>query len=518
MEKLRKVIIQLIWSFACFLFSTIVLFIFINSNHYLKVAEFNLPLVFLFLFLIAIFIMILTHCFNNYKYTTVIIIWMVGLFMLQAVIAKFGHTKIGWDVFTIIEQANDLKEEWNLYFAYFPNNRVLTYLLMLLFNLTKLLGITNIWLVSIMANIVIIDITLIFVVWLSNKYYGKKGAIISMLLSTFLFALHPNILVPYSDTFGMCFAVISILCIERFKNEKLAMKYVWLFLASFSFIFGSYIKPVVLIPLIAIIIVCLLKEKIFLHRKLFLPSLAFIVVVTASFCFADAIRSNAQVAIFTNPEVYYKEFIETKEIPLHFYFSMGLTEQKSDDGKYLYGSYNADDYTIISAINGYEEKVVFSIKNAQYRLEKMGSFKYLQHSFHKFIWTNTDGTFLYGFEGSFHHDSPRSTEGISGFIHEFTYPTSFIYQNYYSNYLQAVWLLIVFLCAIASYPKGNDDKALIETLSILGLMLFLVLFETRARYLFIFTPLYVILATKGLLRFFKFLEDKNIQAKIFNKT
>jgi hypothetical protein len=517
MEKLRKLLIQLIWLFACFLFSAIAFFIFINSNHYLKVAKFKLPIVFLFLFLVVTFIVILIHCLNNYKYTTVIIVWIVGLFILQVIIAKFGHTRIGWDVFTIIEQANDLKEEWNLYFAYFPNNRMLTYLLMLLFNLTKSLGITNIWLVAIMANILIIDITLIFVVLLSNKYYGKKGAIISMVLSTFLFALHPNILVPYSDTFGMCFSVISIFCIERFKQEKTAMKYVWLFFASFSFIFGFYIKPVILIPLIAIIIVFFLKERISLHRKLFLPSLACIAVITTSIFFADAIRSNAQTAVFTNPEVYYKEFLKTKEIPLHFYFAMGLNEQKSDDGKYLYGSYNADDYTIISAINGYEEKVVFSVKHAQYRLKNMGFLGYLQHSFHKFIWTNTDGTFLYGFEGSFHHDSPRSTEGISGFIHEFTYPTSYIYQNYYSNYLQAVWLLIIILCTIASYPKGNDDKALIETLSILGLMLFLVLFETRARYLFIFTPLYVILATKGLLRFFKFLEDKELQAKIFNK-
>ena len=67
----------------------------------------------------------------------------------------------------------------------------------------------------------------------------------------------------------------------------------------------------------------------------------------------------------------------------------------------------------------------------------------------------------------------------------------------YANVVQALWMGVLALCAAASLCR-QDERAAVLMLTLLALTLFETLFEARARYLFIFAPLYIALATCGI--------------------
>lgn len=66
-------------------------------------------------------------------------------------------------------------------------------------------------------------------------------------------------------------------------------------------------------------------------------------------------------------------------------------------------------------------------------------------------------------------------------------------------YIFIFHFLIIFILTFTIVPekKENDAENLIA-LILIGVSLFLLLFECRARYLYIFSPLYVVLAGIGL--------------------
>ena len=60
-----------------------------------------------------------------------------------------------------------------------------------------------------------------------------------------------------------------------------------------------------------------------------------------------------------------------------------------------------------------------------------------------------------------------------------------------------VWMCTLLLSVFSIRSKGTPKESILM-LSIIGLTLFQLLFEARARYLFIYTPIYIILAILGI--------------------
>ena len=63
---------------------------------------------------------------------------------------------------------------------------------------------------------------------------------------------------------------------------------------------------------------------------------------------------------------------------------------------------------------------------------------------------------------------------------------------------QGLWLAVLALCAVAAFARRRRPEAQALTLAILGATAYLLLFEVWPRYLFVFAPLYVLLATMAL--------------------
>ena len=127
-------------------------------------------------------------------------------------------------------------------------------------------------------------------------------------------------------------------------------------------------------------------------------------------------------------------------------------------------------------------------------IERMQGYgkKLANHYFGKLMWAGTDGTFIYGSEGAFYHSSSDKSDSIRGKLHNFVYIDRQVYQEFYAQWLQGGWLLVcifgIFSC-IAAEDKNN--LFFIVKLAIGGLFLFLVIFENRARYVILYTPLII---------------------------
>jgi hypothetical protein len=74
------------------------------------------------------------------------------------------------------------------------------------------------------------------------------------------------------------------------------------------------------------------------------------------------------------------------------------------------------------------------------------------------------------------------------------------YYLIYATIEQAVWLFVLaggFLATLKSKYSRHREAAFILAISLVGVTLFTLLFEARARYLYLYAPFYVILAVKG---------------------
>lgn len=112
-----------------------------------------------------------------------------------------------------------------------------------------------------------------------------------------------------------------------------------------------------------------------------------------------------------------------------------------------------------------------------------------------------NGTFAWAAEGTFFSEifNQKNTP-ICDFLRSLYYTRDYAsigkYYILWSNFEQMLWITILFFNVFSySAPKNNAIRVIM--LSLLGLTIFELIFEARARYLFIFSPLFIVLALYG---------------------
>ena len=130
----------------------------------------------------------------------------------------------------------------------------------------------------------------------------------------------------------------------------------------------------------------------------------------------------------------------------------------------------------------------------------MGAGGYLQHLIKKNLATYNDGTFAYGREGNFYASIPEENGSLDHTLRHIFYMGGTHYPIL-ATIEHILWLFVLIgicFCIIpgTKEPYGENYIAL----ALLGVSLFLLLFEGRARYLYQFSPLFVVLAAVGLKR------------------
>lgn len=215
---------------------------------------------------------------------------------------------------------------------------------------------------------------------------------------------------------------------------------------------------------------------------------------------------------FTN-----EEELEREQYPLTHWIMMGLKEN---------GGFNQEDSSFTYDSGNYSEKKAATLKEIQKRLEAYGTAGLIRHLYQKARWTWQDGT--YYISNHLNHGIEKKESLESGeegarlersALHEFFLADGSYYGAFiaYSYVYQLFLLLMVTLSAVRAL--GHKEAKFLDLLRfvLFGAFLFFLIWETRSRYLFQFTPILLLLSVDGIQSIVEFLRSKLTNNRKFDK-
>lgn len=395
------------------------------------------------------------------------------LFILQLLVLYFSYFKTGWDAGLVDSIADQAAEEGtyttagiNGYLTNFTNNVFIVSILAFI----KSLPIVGGHYFTILAiNALMVNLAGLFTCLTLKKLISRKAGIISIIVTTPLLFLSPWIIVPYTDTFSIIF---PILVFYIYISSNKWWKYGLIF---FFNLIGFFIKPITIIALIAILLIELFKyqpRKPKLDKDFWLRSLAI----------ANGILFAFLIKYISFSYINYQPIKDVPQASYAYFMAMGQNEETC-------GQYSDIDYQELSKGPNHEwQKFCNRISNRSF-------VEHIKFFSRKLLVNFDDGTFAWSGEGTFYKEVPERNNPISKFITSFYYDNGDNYKIF-EQLEQIIWLFILFGCVFVFGKKPKKEESTLQ-LSLIGLFLFVMLFEARARYLLCFAPMFIVCAMLG---------------------
>lgn len=316
----------------------------------------------------------------------------------------------------------------------------------------------------------------------------KKIAILFYLV---LVGFSPWLIVPYSDSTALIFPIAILRIFQLLSNKKHSL--IKVMAIAFLTFWGYKIKPQVAIVTIAIVmVVCLewLKKRKFGFHLDIIKKMAAVIGITAMSVFSY------KTMITLSPFELNKDL----EFGIPHFFMMGLNDW--DNG----GWYGEDVDFSATCINR-EVRNSENIRVAKERIQEYGVDGMAKHLLKKTMTLYNDSTFAFGNEGNFYVAIASWDNVIVNQLRRIFYNTGDLYI-YSSSVRQLVWIFILFAMLMSIGNKTGCPTKRVVLFAIAGITLFELLFEVRARYLFIYVPLYIVMATEGIQCTYNYVKEK----------
>lgn len=297
------------------------------------------------------------------------------------------------------------------------------------------------------------------------------------LISTVYLLFSPWIMIPYSDTYGMLFVTLGLWAILYLEKPFLK----WPVLA-FASLIGYRLKPTCLFLLFAAVIL-FLPAFILNLRQRWKELCILIFSCLFFFCAGQGIFPWIQhsLSFRIDPEL---------KFPALHYMMIGLNPDSR-------GGFDEKDYSFTLSIPTYDERQRLVREEIEHRWNSMTPEQKKEHFTDKFFYIYNDGTFAWTGEGSFFETMPEHDNFLFDWYLKVFHPEG-EYFPAYCEFAQTVWLLLLFGILFAFTGAGKQDPGRAFLMILLcGLTLFLMMFEARARYLFLYSPAFLILSLYG---------------------
>lgn len=410
---------------------------------------------------------------------------LLGMLCIHLLLATAGYTPIGYDCGVIVELASGpFSQLGNEYLIYYPNNFFLTLVLHIWWKLTGGWLFPDIWLASIVLNILFVDAAIYLIAKTAQRISGNQAMLIALAVSLLVLGISPYLLVPYSDTMVMPFNAGFFYCLACFQQAHDKTKPVYAALMGIMLAGGYLMKPTSLILLIAVLLVgavCWLGSD----RRRFVPARA----VLYGLCFCAGLS----LLILTNMVKYTlhspQEWKDGACPSAHF-LMMGLKSP---------GSYDYDDDMFTRSFPDKRTRTQADLQRAQQRLsEHLEDGTLASHLWNKVAWSFSDGVFYYGMDGTLHPNESQDMQGLRGIVHACSCRSSPFYLRWMQSLEQGFWIALTALVGSCVFRRRKPDLLAAGLLALVGLALFLMLFECRSRYVLQFLPVFIgICAVRG---------------------
>lgn len=380
-------------------------------------------------------------------------------------------------------------QEMSEYYSIYPNNLLLVFIFSRILKLNMMLGnhISNGGLLLAWVQCAVINISGVILFKCAKRFVGIRASWCVYILYTILIGLSGWIVIPYSDGMGVIFPVLLLYLYIRYKEcTRKNIKYLFILLLFVSGAIAYHIKPYTVIVLISVVIIegfeflkTVRKQGIHsMRRALNILLVAIIGMICSLLLITEATHSMG----FTIDEEL------ERGIPHHLMLGANVK---------TWGGFSEEDLAFGNNLNK-ELRNQEELNEFLKRLTNMGIGGYTELFIHKAAKNFLDGTYGWESAESFYTEIYPSRGNLCEVLRSWYYGFGDLYK-YNAVIRQFVWILILVLTPLAACSgKTLLAQEKILFLAVLGLMLYLQIFEAQARSVFTFVPLYIILALMGI--------------------
>lgn len=407
---------------------------------------------------------------SSYSEKTLIRISMVllVLILLELIVFGFCLTYIPpYDLIHLHSEAINILETGKIdniaYYAKYPNQQPITILLYFVFYAAQSIGIADYNTVGIAFNILAIFLSALFVYKICCFWSLKCGA-----MSLIFFMIDPMIhswaSYYYTDTICMPFMLAGIYLFLRAEKAK-SYKYKGLLfiLSAFVIFLGGKIRATAAFVLIAFILYLLIRSSL----SVFLKKMSLLIVgIVCAMILCNFLLSTYGVSD------------KRYEYPVTHWLKLGLNETSD-------GAYTSQDEITTMVQPTYEEKVQENIATIKKRVKEMGvsgvGKLYLKKMTR--VWST----------GAFTESLQERAEDYN-VLYKYTIGRSSIAFEYWKQIVRSGMLILAFIGIVFEIRrKGSQNSWMFIT--ILGGIIFYILWEQKPRYSLCFLPILYIIET-----------------------
>lgn len=463
----------------------------------------NFPL--LIIGLVTVFILLVgkkvrVNVFQGIKQSSCLLKFIFGILFIQGVICYNIQFLTNWDVDALLNNAKWIADGKydnlnNLYFSNYPNNILLLSIFSLIYKFLNLIGIDSFvkgvrFLVLVQCILSVGTLCLLYrlVLDITKSYFIAflNGGIYFVFIG-----LSPWLVITYTDSMGLIFPILILFAYHKCNDKNVLMSTFVICLLTY---FGYKIKPQVAFVSIAIIVI----ETLFLNFNFQMSNYLNKQIKVICTCIFAIVLCNFIYSSYVVPSTHLK-LNRDAEFGVAHYLMLGHDYTRG-------GVYSGRDVQFSREIPNRELRTKENIRVFCERVKFLGFAGLTEFYIKKTLTNFNDGTFAWGHEGNFYSTIFKNkNEHLSPFLRNIFYNNG-KYFIYWSSFMQMIWLTILFFngCIIFAKEFAEKNKTLLVAIvSIIGLIIFETLFEARARYLYTYVPIYILLATIGCKYFIK---------------
>ncbi len=323
------------------------------------------------------------------------------------------------------------------------------------------------------------------------------AVLIAFLLYLVTAGLSPWKNIPYTDSYGILFPVLCMLLYFYSRDCKSVPGRVLLrFLALLAGMAGGFLKPSMYIIVIAVLgmEVCYFLAAAYLwcrEREAGVKYAGFSLLISAFFVgILLAGTSRSKEFIIEEMGLDYNEEIEATA---QYFFFMGTNETTT-------GSFSIDDYGVFGEFQfSKADRNAACMERAWERIRERGPTGTLYFCLKKLVKSFNDGTFGWTdvryyepFPENFFHN-----KWIAGYVRSLFIPEG-ENQALYDTLAELAWIFTLLGIPGIVLAKKQKEHYMFISVAMIGILLYLMLFESGARYVYVFLPIFVAASICGM--------------------
>lgn len=417
-------------------------------------------------------------------------IWLLsaGLFVVQIILFYNIYFLTNWDTLYLTNAAKliaspDYTGMTSSYLSTYPNNLLLTWLYSILFPAGTALGLHwAYFVILIQCALAVLGGLMLFS--LASDLTSSAAAYFVWAVYAIHIGLSPWLGILYSDPITLCVPISILYLYHRAQNgRRVPLK--WCAIGVLACV-GYLIKPFSAIAAIAVVLVSLFHgwEKRELRAAL-KACAAFALAVAVVFgIFKAVIVPSTKLEL--NPEA---------RLGAPHFLMMGLNEERN-------GAWNLMDVMFSTSQPDRSARDAANLRAFAERLREMGLSGLAEHGKKKLLVNFADGTYAWGQEGDFYFQIlPEPNDSAAPFLRSLFYNHGDNYK-YWESTQNIIWYTLILGSCYGAFAaiRRREHTPIVTALylSLLGISAYVMIFESRARYLFIYAPIFLLAATYGL--------------------